>query len=295
MKEVAKQDIVTITIDDVTFQLQEPHNLSWLNQLGKVFCVFDEQDSGNISFGIERKNKKFFVKYAGAKPKEFTGNPNDAVARLKTAIPIYQTLQHPHLIQLLDYFNTENGGFAAVFEWFEGECLHPHWKFAGDVKYKHPKSPYYRFRNLDITKRLQTLENIYAFHTYVEAKGFVAVDFYDGSILYDFINNQTKICDIDFYRTAPSINDVGDQFWGSDRFKSPEEYTKGSPIDSVTNVYTMGAIAFNLLGGETDYTFSKWETTKSLYDVALKAVEKNRHNRYSTVQQFYEAWNNALS
>lgn len=40
----------------------------------------------------------------------------------------------------------------------------------------------------------------------IEAKGYVAVDFYDGSILYDFNSNTTKICDIDLYQKKPFIN-----------------------------------------------------------------------------------------
>lgn len=120
------------------------------------------------------------------------------------------------------------------------------------------------------------------------------MDFYDGSILYDFKSHKTKICDIDFYRPSPSVNDIGEQFWGAARSKSPEEFTKGRPIDSKTNVFTMGAITFGLLGGEMDHSFSKWEAGKKLYEIALKAVEKDREESYSTVKEFYEAWKMAL-
>ena len=140
-----------------------------------------------------------------------TGNPKDAIDRLKNAIPVYKQVEHPHLIKLIDHFHIENG-YAAVFEWFEGECLHSHWSFGGKAKYTNPRSPFYRFMNLDIEKRLNTLDTIFAFHAYVESKGFVAVDFYDGSILYDFEKNETKICDIDFYRKSPSVNDLGEHF-----------------------------------------------------------------------------------
>ena len=220
-----------------------------------VFCVFDQQDSGNISFGVEKDEQKYFVKYAGAKPIDFTGNPKDAIERLKKAVPVYQSLEHPHLIKLLDYFSTENG-YAVVFQWFEGECLHSHWSFGGVAKYTNPQSPFYRFKKLEVEKRLKALDAIFSFHTFVEAQKYVAVDFYDGSILYDFKNDETKICDIDFYRKSPSINDLGENFWGSNRVKSPEEYELGSPIDSITNVFNLGAIAFGLLGGEMDRSFS---------------------------------------
>lgn len=71
---------VGFSFDDVTFQLQEQHDFEWLRSLGKVFCVFDQQDSGNICFGIEKDGKKKFVKYAGARPLDYSGNPQDAVS-----------------------------------------------------------------------------------------------------------------------------------------------------------------------------------------------------------------------
>ncbi|WP_312476592.1 serine/threonine protein kinase [Neobacillus sp.] len=293
MKKEEQQNLITVVIDKVSFQLQKTHDFFWLKNLGDVFCVFDQQDSGNISFGLESNNKKFFVKYAGAKPIEFSGNSKDAIDRLIEAIPVYKKLEHPHLIKLIDHFFIENG-YAAVFEWFEGECLHSHWSFGGKAKYTHPESPFYRYKNLEIEKRLKTLDTIFSFHTYVESQGFVAVDFYDGSVLYDFKNNETKICDIDFYRKSPSVNDLGEHFWGANRTKSPEEYELASPIDSITNVFNMGAIAFGLLGGEMDHSFSKWEACQKLYNVAIRAVEKDRDKRYSTIKAFYEAWKFAL-
>ncbi|UOR12837.1 serine/threonine protein kinase [Halobacillus amylolyticus] len=283
---------VTVSLDDVTFQLQESHDFEWLRSLGHVFCVFDEQDSGNICFGIENNGQKRFVKYAGSRPIDFSGAPQDAVARLQKAIPLYNHLRHSNLITLVDYFQTGHG-YAAVFKWFEGECLHSHWSFPPPAKYTHPESPYYRYKNLPIEKRLESLDVILSFHSFVESKGYVAVDFYDGSILYDFSNGITKICDIDFYRKAPTINDMGEKFWGSSRSKSPEEFNLGSPIDARTNVFTMGAIAFGILGGEMDHSFSKWEAGKQLYDVALHAVSKKRELRFESVNAFKKAWNQA--
>lgn len=292
MKNIQQENYVTITLDQVTFQLQEEHDFNWLKEIGTVFTVFDQQDSGNISFGVERDHQRFFIKYAGAKTAEFTGNPEDAIERLKEAIPTYQTLEHPNLIKMVDYFYTENG-LALVFEWFNGECLHSHWLYGGMEKYTNPKSPYYRFKKLDVEKRLKAVDTILSFHAHMESKQYVAVDFYDGSILYDFENDITKICDIDFYRKSPSVNDLGD-FWGSTRFKSPEEYKLGAPIDSVTNVYNLGAVIFGLIGGEMDRSFSKWDESQELYEVALKAVEEERSKRYISINELYDVWKKAL-
>ena len=213
------------------------------------------------------------------------GNPEAAVERLRRAIPMYQDLEHPNLIKLVNHFDVGNG-YAGVFEWFEGECLHPHWSFPPPLKYTHPDSPYFRFRQLAIDLRLTALDEIFQFHVHVEAMGCVAIDFYDGSILYDFSTNTTRICDIDFYTKKPFVNNLR-RLWGSSRFMSPEEFEMGAAIDERTNVFNMGATAFVLLGGEADRSLSKWEASEALYEVALRAVDSNRTKRYSSVAEFY--------
>jgi serine/threonine-protein kinase len=279
---------ITIKLNNVSFQLQKASKFDWLNQLGEVFCVFDQQDSGNISFGIVNDGIKSFVKYAGAQTLEYTEDPQDAVKRLKQAIPVYEDLNHQNLIKLIDHFDIEDG-YAGIFEWFEGECLHPHWSFPPPAKYNDPNSPYFRFKQLPMDLRLTSLNNIFAFHMDVETRGYVAVDFYDGSILFDFTSNTTKICDIDLYKKKPIINTMG-RLWGSSRFMSPEEFELGANIDGITNVFNMGAIAFCLVGGELDRSFSSWEAGRELYQVAIKAVDPNRNNRYTSVTKFFSAW-----
>ena len=49
-----KDNSVEIQLNSVAFQLKEYHNFDWLIKLGTVFAVFDQQDSGNISFGVEK-------------------------------------------------------------------------------------------------------------------------------------------------------------------------------------------------------------------------------------------------
>ncbi|MDZ5610432.1 serine/threonine protein kinase [Bacillus pseudomycoides] len=282
---------ITIHLDDVTFQLKEQQDFSWLVNLGKVFAVFDQQDSGNICFGIEKEGKKSFVKFAGAKTIEYTGDPVDAIANLKQAMLLYEDLKHNHLVELVDHFEVQNG-YVAIFNWFNGDCLHSHWSFPPPAKYSNPDSPFYRYKQLSVEERLISLDHIFSFHVHVERKNYVAIDFYDGSILYDFETNTMKICDIDLYKKKPYINTMG-RLWGSSRFMSPEEFELGAVIDGKTNVFNMGAIAFALLGGERNRSFTKWEAGKELYDVVSRAVEKNRNQRYASVEGFYIAWKSA--
>ncbi len=58
---------VEIQLNQVTFQLKEHHNFDWLLKLGTVFAVFDQQDSGNISFGVEKNGHKNSLNTQGHK------------------------------------------------------------------------------------------------------------------------------------------------------------------------------------------------------------------------------------
>ncbi len=84
------------------------------------------------------------------------------------------------------------------------------------------------------------------------------------------------------------------RMWGSSRFMSPEEFVRGAVIDERTNVYAMGAAAFVLLGGEKDRSLAKWEASEPLYEVAVKAVEDDRKERFPTVAVFLEAWSDRI-
>lgn len=141
---------------------------------------------------------------------------------------------------------------------------------------------------MSIEKRLDSLNKIFEFQKYAESKGYIAIDLYDGSIMYDFKKDITKICDIDFYHKGAILNNLGKNFWGSSRFKSPEENIKGAIIDEKSNVYTLGALAFGLLGKELNHSLDKWSASEELYYIALKAVNSKREERYNSVAEFFD-------
>ncbi|MED0987279.1 serine/threonine protein kinase [Bacillus paramycoides] len=279
---------VEIQINNITFQLKEHHNFDWLMKLGKVFVAFDQQDSGNICFGVEKNGQKKFIKYAGAQTITYKGSTDAAIIRLKNSVILYNELKHNSLINSIEHFPVQHG-YVLIFEWFDGECLHPHWSFPPPAKYKDSNSPFYKYKKLSVKDRLISLHSIFSFHAYVEHKNYVAIDFYDGSILYNFKTNETKICDIDLYSKKPYINTMG-RLWGSSRFMSPEEFQLNAIIDGKTNVFNMGAMAFTLLGGGQDRSFIKWEASKGLFEIAYRAVNENRSERYASVEEFYNAW-----
>jgi serine/threonine-protein kinase len=133
---------------------------------------------------------------------------------------------------------------------------------------------------------------VYDLHAYLEDCGYVAVDFYDGSIMYDFDQHATYCIDLDHYHKG-AFTLTSDRLYGSRRFMAPEEFVKGSLIDNRTNVFTMGAAAFVFLA-DGDRSGNRWRANKALLEVVRKAVETDRNERYPSVRAFYDDWRRAL-
>lgn len=72
-----------------------------MSKYGRVFKVFDDQDSGNICFGTEKDGQRYFVKFAGAPTEQYNGKASDAVKRLQSSLPVYKDLRHENLIRLI--------------------------------------------------------------------------------------------------------------------------------------------------------------------------------------------------
>ena len=263
-------------IDGVPYKLKSPFDFSFISKYGKVFKVFDAQDSGNICFGVQNGGERYFIKFAGAPTKRYNSAPEDAIERLKISLPVYQDLAHPNLIRFIKSERIGKG-LAAIFEWVDAEYM--------GRMYPLPRQ---KFMQMSQETKMQVFEDIMAFHSYAAKCGYVAIDFYDGSIMYDFANKKTVICDIDFYAKQPYINNLG-RMWGSSRFMSPEEFTFGAEIDEVTNVYTMGATAFALFS-DYDRSPEAWPLNTALYEVVKKAVSNERSQRQQSINQLMEEW-----
>jgi len=267
-------------IDGIPYKLKEPFDFSFISKYGKVFKVFDDQDSGNICFGVQKDEKRFFIKYAGAETARACVGKNISISNLKASAQVYWDLKHINLVNIL-YSEDIGNGFSVVYDWVDAEYMGRMYPLSRK-----------KFMQLPLESRVKVFEEILLFHTHVASCGYVAVDFYDGSIMYDFINEKAVICDIDLYVKTPFINPMG-RLWGSGRFMSPEEFILGAQIDEITNVYTMGATAFALFS-EYDRSQEAWPLTKSLYDVAKKAVDDDRSKRQQSIKQLFSEWKDAF-
>jgi serine/threonine-protein kinase len=255
----------------------------FLASLGEVFVAHRGHDSGNTSYGVRIGAHAWFVKHA---------EDDEPIRHLESAIVFHAAVRHAAIIPLVGWFRTSTG-LAIVFEFQDGlivnDPLAP-----GALPRHHPESTYARFRHLPVDEVVRALDTVFDAHVAVASAGFVAVDFYDGAIIYDFENKRVHLCDLDAYRRGPYVLDRERQY-GSTRFMAPEEFEKGATIDERTTVFTLGRAAFVFLSegqrGETDVHL--WRGSRAQYDVARAATELDPDKRFASVTEFLRAWRSA--
>ncbi|OGG56421.1 MAG: hypothetical protein A3F84_28350 [Candidatus Handelsmanbacteria bacterium RIFCSPLOWO2_12_FULL_64_10] len=258
---------------------------AYVKAAGEVFAVFGEpiQDSGNISYGVRIGDERFFIKTAGRPDdlRPFLPYP-DRVALLRNAARLSDTCDPPALPRLYNVIESPHGPLL-VYEWVDGGLLHVRRENRDD-----PRSPHQRFRSLPPDEILQALDAIFEVHHQLAKLGWIAVDFYDGSLIYDFERREVHLVDLDNYHEGPFTNEMGRMF-GSTRFMAPEEFQLGASIDERTNVFTMGRTVAVFLSDST-LEREPFRGTDALYEVMRRACWENRKWRFESMAAFHAAW-----
>lgn len=208
-----------------------------LDRLGRTFATFDArtQDSGHVSYGvIDDQGRRWFVKTAGDDVVSPGGTTRpDRIVALRQAAAIQSGLDHPALVPVEAVFEASDG-IAVVYDWFEGELLR-----SPAERREDPAEAHARFRALPAPEVATALDSVIDLHVLLERAGWIAGDFYDGCLMYDFDARAIKVIDLEAYHQGSYINEVG-RLPGSTRFMAPEEHMKGAAITASTTVYNLG-------------------------------------------------------
>jgi serine/threonine protein kinase len=257
----------------------------FLRSTGQVFAVFDErtQDSGNISYGVLADGRRFFVKTAGMPDNSKAHLSHEQrVALLRNAVSFRKQVNHHSLPILFNVIESPDGPML-IYEWVPGELLGVERSRRAD-----PASPFQRFRALPLFDLLSGLNVVFDFHRSAAELGWVAVDFYDGAMIYDFATQSMRLIDLDNYRDRPFTNEMGRMF-GSTRFMAPEEFELGAIIDEVTTVFTMGRVISVFLSDGT-LEIAPFRGDRSLYEVMIRACQPKCKERFPSMKAFHAAW-----
>jgi serine/threonine-protein kinase len=251
----------------------------FIAQQGEIFAVFDSatQDSGNVAFGVKVGGERFFVKTAGA---EHDSRPflahRERVALLRNAVRLRRSITDPVLPALHQVVESADGPLL-VYDWAEGELLRKRGAAGSDAS-----SAFVRFRGLPAHEICEALERVFRLHVELARQGWVASDFYDGCLIYDFASRELHVIDLDNYRQGPFFNDMGRMF-GSTRFMAPEEHELGVRIDERTTVFTLGRTIEQLFP----------VADAPVQGIVARACEAHPRHRFQSVQEFYRAWSAA--
>jgi len=260
--------------------------LEFVSAASRVCAIFDErtQDSGNISYGVETDDTRYFVKTAGSPTAAGTFLPHqDRVDLLRNVVRLHERVRHAALVPLRNVVESPYGPLL-VFDWVTGELLGAPAESRSD-----PSTVYVRFRRLQVQRILSALDEVIDLHRELACCGYVAVDFYDGSLLYDFETARIHAIDLDSYHLGSFMNRMGRMF-GSTRFMAPEEFEVGAEINERTTVHALGRAVLELL---TDPLTASFRGPTLVREVAERASARLPAARHGSVADFAIAWRQA--
>lgn len=235
-----------------------------------AFAVFDQQDSGCISYGVETAGRRLFVKTA------MTDQARESLGR---AMAFHRTVRHPAIVAPIEAIDTRTKR-QLIYPWLNGVVLN-HATVAGS-----DRSGLNRFHQLPPSEILAAVDTIFDAHLAVAAAGFVSVDLYDGCFLYDFDRNVMQLIDLDEYRRGPFAVE-GARLPGSTRYMAPEEFVPGAMIDERTSVFHLGRVARELLGK------SPWGAAQR--DVVATSTQAAPGYRFPNVEAMVAEWRSATT
>ncbi len=175
---------------------------------------------------------------------------------------ILASLDHPHIARLLDGGTTGDGLPYLVMEYIEGE----------------PITSYCEARTLTIAERLKLFLKVCAAVAYAHANLVVHRDLKPGNVLVtdegvpkllDF--GIAKLLTDEDAEEAPKT--ITALHLMTPDYASPEQ-VRGLPITTASDVYSLGAVLYELLSGERAHRFSSYSPRDIERTVCDAAVEK---------------------
>lgn len=263
---------------------------SYVRRHGAVVAEFGHltQDSGNVSWLVDVRGQRLFVKTAGAIGRPAPGSPvpyfdhPGRVNLLRNAIDLADSCRHPALPRLLNVIESPSGP-ALVYAAAQGELVGVPRGNRGD-----PTSAYQRFAHLPADQLLGVFDVLIDLHVALAAAGWVACDLYDGCLIVDFATTSLTVVDLDSYRRSPSVNDMGRMF-GATRFMAPEEFELGAVIDERTTIFTLGRLVWHF-GTRLTERAEDFCGSPLVAKVVQDAHRPSPADRPESVASFAEAW-----
>jgi serine/threonine protein kinase len=174
----------------------------------------------------------------------------EAIARFEREAQAAASIQHPNTVSVTDFGETADGVFYLVMEYVEGETLHKLLRREGTLPITRAVKLLRQIadgveaaHDLGILHRDLKPANIFIMK-HKGGDGFVKVgDFGLAKIVNATVTDATS-------KATPSSRGI----IGTPEFMSPEQMQPDMPVDTRTDLYALGTIAYLMLGGRTPFT-----------------------------------------
>ncbi|MFM8173039.1 MAG: protein kinase domain-containing protein, partial [Pirellulaceae bacterium] len=259
-------------------------------------------------------------------------NPTDAHAfeRFRREQQVLASLEHPNIAHIFDAGSAQSGDAYLAMEYVQGSQLIDHC----------------RAQRLGIRQRIALMIQCCKAIQHAHQKGIIHRDIKPSNVLVTTVDGDPVVKVIDFGIAKAFQSDWSDSWRSGDEggqgqsqsvltqagstpgtppFMSPEQYSqKGDRIDTRSDIYSLGAVLYNLLAGVPPFD-TQIQQTLSLADlsdlvqhndpmppserspesakalrgdldaIVAKAMQREPERRYQTVQQLAEDLRNYLA
>lgn len=167
------------------------------------------------------------------------GVPGQAVARFRREAEIAGSLQHPGIAVVFDT-GTEAGALYLVMELLDGIDL-------AKLVQRHPDG-------LPVERAVTLLAQIADALAEAHAQGIIHRDIKPANVML-LKGDRIKILDFGIARYTEQTTDLtGSALIGTPAFMAPEQFERNEGVDHRTDLYALGALAYELLTGRRPFT-----------------------------------------
>ena len=262
------------------------------------YKVIDKLGGGGMSIVYLAEdtilNRKVAIKAISIPPRE----KEETLKRFEREVHNSSQLSHENIVSMIDV-DEEDECFYLVMEYIEGPTL---------AEYIHSHGP------LSVETAIKFTEQILSGIKHAHDMRIVHRDIKPQNVLIDK-NKTLKIFD---FGIAKALSETSltqtNHVLGTVQYLSPEQ-AKGESTDEGTDIYSIGIVLYEMLVGEPPFngetavsiaikhiqdsipnitTDKREEVPQALSNVVLRATEKDKHNRYHTVQEMCDDLTSAL-
>ncbi len=175
----------------------------------------------------------------------------EAIARFEREAFSAASIRHPHIVDVTDFGESEDGVFYLVMEYVEGETLHRLLRREGTLPIRRAVSILRQIsdgveaaHDVGVLHRDLKPANIFIMQKKQNRDGFIKVgDFGLAKIVNQTVTDTTA-------NATPSSRGI----IGTPEFMSPEQMQPELGVDVRADIYALGTIAYLMLAGRTPFT-----------------------------------------